>query len=399
MRKIVVIGMSAASISFVVKLRSFDKESEVICFSGEKDMPYNRCLLADVLTGEIDFSGIALKPDDFFLTNNITVRLDSWVTKIDSQHKKIYVGDEIVFYDYLFLGTGTSPVVPKFVKNINIAGVFNFHTIADMENIKSFIAEHQPRSALVIGGGLNGIEAVSSLHDLNISVGVVEAGQSILSGQVEATVAQFLSEKMCKQYGVTIFAGRRASKILSNSVGIVSGVQLETGAIITTDLVIIAAGSQVNGTLAMGAGLEMKDGSILVNKHMQTSVDGILAAGDVCLVQDMVTGQLVRSTTWSDAMLQGLCAATNFSSAPRAYQGAIGLRDSHFFGESFYAAGNTINHDESFEIVSSIDEQHVKKVYLQDGCVKGFVLFGDLSSLSELKRLYVTQKLGLSLID
>lgn len=401
MKKVIVIGMSAASVSFVVKLRSLDKNCEIICFSAEKDYPYNRCFLADFLTQDVSISDILLKPESFFEQNNIDVKLNTLVTKIDSKNKSVFVGSDIYHYDYLFLGVGTKPYQLEFARqdvNQGLENVFNFHTLEDINCISNYIKTNNVKIACVIGGGLNGIEAVSSLRSLHVSVSVVEGQKSILSGQVDEQVAQWIARKM-RLSGVLVLVSRRASNFIKQKCNKkVDYVQLDTGSRISTDMVIIAAGSSVNLDLIHETEIKTTKGSIVVDQFMKTSVDTVFAGGDVCLVKDMMTGQISRSTTWSDAMLQGLCAATNVASvivgaATRAYPGMVGLRDSYFFGKDFYACGKTVFQlNENVEIVEKIDDENLKKWYLQDGELKGFVLIGDVSGLAGYKRWYATKQ-------
>jgi len=388
-KTVIVVGLSAASMSFVTKLRSVDKECEIICFSAESQMPYNRCLLADVLTKDSDQKEIQLKPDNFFELNNIACYLNHQVTKIDTQGQLVWVDQKSYRYDSLFLGIGTRPFVPAALRSPDVAGVFTFHTLSDMENIENHIVARQPQTAVVIGAGLNGVEAASSLVQKGIAVTLIEAQQSILPGQVDGEIADWLMSMVCHR-GVTMLVGRKVMKLCTTQ-GSVVAVKLDTGSILSADMVIIAAGSQLNSELLSGTNIELHQGSIVVSQHLQTSVPSVLAAGDICAVSDFITKKLVRSTTWSDAMLQGLCAATTLTQTPRAYQGAIGLRDSYFFGKEFYACGQTVGNNYQKEIRVLSDDQ-VDVLYLQDGRLMGFVLIGDVSMVPELKRKYVTQE-------
>lgn len=388
-KTIVVVGLSAASMAFLTKLRSFDKLCNIICFSAESVAPYNRCLLADVLTGEATAQEILLKPDDFFAQNNIQVHLNTRVTAIDPQNKKLLVGDQSYRYDTLFLGIGTRPFVPANLAIDDVSGIFTFHTLADMQNIQKCIDESNPRSAIVIGAGLNGMEAASSLAAKNIAVTIVEAQSSVLPGQVDLEVAQWTS-RLVQNRGLTVLTGRKALHFCVGQ-NRVTGIKLDSGSVLSADMVVIAAGSRLNSDLLLGTGIALHQGSILVSPHMQTSDPYILAAGDICVVPDFITKDLVRSTTWSDAMLQGLCAATTLSPTPRAYQGSIGLRDSHFFGKDFYACGDTTS-GKYTKIVTVLTDQDVEVIYIYEGRLRGFVLIGDISKVPELKKIYVTQE-------
>nr|MBP9765594.1 NAD(P)/FAD-dependent oxidoreductase [Candidatus Babeliales bacterium] len=305
-KKIIVVGLSAASVAFITKLRSFDKESEIICFSAEPDMPYNRCLLADFLTGELEQQALQLKDLNFYQNNNIQVFFNTYVTRLDTPNNRVYVQDMAYEYDYLFLGIGTRPFVPKSLAIDDIKGVFTFHTLQDMVAINQYIDDYKPRNAVVIGAGLNGMEAVSSLHQKGIEVTVVEAQETILPGQVQADVASWLLQHITVA-GVTAYMSTKVVSIQSQQ-GQVSGALLDSQSVVPADMVIVAAGSLVNSELVQHAGIELLNGSIVVSDRMQTSISNIFAAGDVCIVPDFITKKMVRSTTWSDAMLQGLCA-------------------------------------------------------------------------------------------
>lgn len=388
-KTVIVVGLSAASMSFITKLRSVDKECEIICFSAESHMPYNRCLLADLLTHETTAEKIELKPADFFAQNNINCYLNHRVTRIDTAQQQVWVDDRSYRYDYLFLGIGTRPFIPLALKKSDIEGVFTFHTMSDIENIENYIMQRQPQTAIVIGAGLNGVEAASCLAQKGLAVTLIEAQSTILPGQVESEIAQVLMSMIC-QHGVTVLVGRKVMQLTVIS-GHVVGVTLDTGAVVTSDMVVIAAGSQLNSELLLGTGIELHQGSIVVSQNLQTSIANVLAAGDICVAPDFITKKLIRSTTWSDAMLQGLCAATTLTSSPRAYQGIIGLRDSYFFGKEFYACGQTVGGDYQTK-VRVLNHDAIDILYVQNGRLMGFVLIGDVSRVPELKRWYMTQE-------
>lgn len=388
-KTIIVIGLSAASMAFITKLRSFDKDSKIIAFSAEKDFPYNRCFLADFLTGESSLQDIELKPQDFFETNNIQIHLNTRVDRIDSKNNQVFVGSISYYYDYLFLGIGTRPFIPASLKSFQADGLFTFHTLEDMQNISNFIEDKKPKSAVVIGAGLNGIEAASSINAKGISVAVIEAQSSILPGQVDTESAEWL-ENIVRHHGLTIIKNHKVVEVCHNN-GLVNAVKLDSQATIKCAMVIVAAGSQLQSELLQNTGIELHNNSIMVNQNMQTSIPNILAAGDICVVPDIISKQLTRSTTWSDAMLQGLCAATTLSQNPRPYQGMIGMRDSYFFGKDFYACGQTTTTQNGKKVVKKTGEA-LEVVFTKEDLMTGFILIGDIAALQELKRCYLLQK-------
>ncbi len=388
MKTFIVIGASAASVAFISKLRSFDKVSRIICFSGENYLPYNRCFLADFLTNECLLQDLQLKPADFFTKNNVELHVNAWVSQIDVTEKRVLVENSWHLYDELFLGIGTRPFVPKCMQEITAEGIYTFHTLADMQNIQNFIHKAQPKTVLVVGAGLNGIEAASSLVQLGLSVGIVAAKETVLAGQLDQQASSWLADLM-RQHGVLIINNQKVIQVFSDQGRIVAA-RLGSGTIIFIDMIVVTAGSTVNIELVKDTGIKLDQGSVLVDQFLKTTVDHVWAAGDLCAVPDMISKEIVRSTTWSDAMLQGLCAATNFSDQPRRYAGVLGLRDSYFFGKDFYACGKTVGHSKNIEVVSKINKENLQHLYLQEGVLIGFVLMGDISCLAELKQWYMT---------
>jgi nitrite reductase (NADH) large subunit len=386
---IIVIGLSAASMAFITKLRTFDQNSEIIAFSAEKDFPYNRCFLADFLTGESSLRDIQLKPEDFFQKNNIEVYFNTKVTKIDAQNQRVFTDETSYPYDYLFLGIGTRPFIPNSLQAFDGQGVFTFHTLSDMEKISKFIEINNPKSAVVIGAGLNGIEAASGLSSKGIPVAVIEAQSSILPGQVDQETADWL-EDIIRKKGLMIIKSHKVVNLCGKD-DFITAVELDSGTKIASELVIIAAGSKLNSELLENTGIELSNGSIVVNQNMQTNISNILASGDICVVPDMISKLLTRSTTWSDAMLQGLCAATTLSSTPRLYPGMIGMRDSYFFDKDFYACGQTAETTSLVKTICKQTDQDLEVVFTAQGILKGFILIGDISKLSEYKKKYLIQ--------
>ncbi len=389
-KRFVVVGASAASIAFITKLRTIDSSSEVICISGESDIPYNRCLLADYISQETSLQEMELKSQDFFKEQSIDLRLKTWVKKIDTKQNKVFIQDESIEYDYLFLGTGTRPHMPDVGVSASDPGIFTFHTADDVRRLSDFIEKEKPINTLVVGAGLNGIECASALHDRGVAVSLIERASHVLPLQVDNELAEYV-QSILQHKGIGLFLNHAVVQICKNN-NVVQSVKLDSGAAIATDCIVFATGSLVNAELLEGTGIKTRNGSIIVDNTMKTSIDNVYAGGDICILQDVVTKELVQSTTWPDAMLQGLCAATRFSDKQRSYPGFVGLRDSKFFGYPFYACGKTVHHESDVEEILHPGMDSFIKLYLQNNRLKGFVLIGDISKVAEYKRLYLTQQ-------
>lgn len=389
-KKFIVVGASAASLAFITKLRSIDKEADIVCISGEAEVPYNRCFLADYLSEDIDFNDMLLKPKDFFEQNNITLKLNSWVTSINTDKNYVSIGSDQILYDYLFLGIGSKPLMPNIRVDLSMKNVSAFHTAADIKKITTSIEKEKPMNVVVIGAGLNGIECASALHSKNITVSLVDQAETLLPVQVDEQASEYVAS-ILQHRSVGMFLGNSVVSLCSKD-GRVQAVKLDSGATIPTDFVVLATGSVPYQELLKQTSIKTQEGSIVVDGSMKTSIDNVYAGGDICVVQDAVTKNFVKSSTWSDAMLQGLCAATQFSSAPRQYPGAIGLRDSKFFDYSFYACGKTVGYDESYKVITHIGMDSLTKLYTKDNKLKGFLLIGDITKVAEYKRLYLMQQ-------
>lgn len=388
-KKFVVIGASAASIAFITKLRSIDPVSEIICITAESALPYNRCLLADYLSGDTVWSEMQLKPETFFKDHHVRLRLGSWVTKLDTQHKKVFIGTEELTYDYLFLGVGSKPFIPPVGVDTSFEGVFTFHTAHDIDRISAFIDNNKGSDIVVIGAGLNGIECAGSLRSRGMSVTVIERNEQILPAQVDQDFANYISEEI-KLQGIHLICGVGVLQIDRDDQTSSYVVILQNGQRITASGIVFATGSVAHDELLQNSGIATEQKGILVDAAMKTNVSDVYAAGDICVVKDIMTGQYVKSATWADAMLQGLCAATQFCDRSRSYPGYIGLRDSVFFGSEFYACGQTVGFDEQVEVVRKCADQAKQSFYIKNGILIGFVLYKDVSKVAQYKQWYMT---------
>lgn len=388
---IVVIGASAASISFITKVRSQDSESKIVCFSAEEDYPYNRCFLADVLTGKKTESDILLKPESWYKEHNVQLCLDRYVTDIVPDEKYIIVdGDEEISYDILFVGTGSSAAQLPLAGMQDSLNVFQFHTLADIKNIQTFLDGFDQARALVIGGGINGIEAASALQELGCSVTIVEKQDRVMSTALDEACSDFVQKK-AQDFGVQIITDQYVTKIvLDETETMAQAVTLSNKKNIKVDLIVCAAGVKVNNELLVRAGFAMLQGGVLVDEQMKTNKPDVYAGGDVCVASDIVSKKKVRSMSWPDAMLQGLTAATQVLQNPRPLQGIINSRDSRFFGVDFYSCGNTLGGD-GIEIREEKSKEFVHRLYVKENKLAGFVLLGNLEKLGTYKQIYLSQ--------
>lgn len=383
-----VIGASAAGMGAVTKLRQLDKEARIICVSDEPEFPYNKCFLVEYLNHEKSLEQMYTKPQDFFIKNNIELKLNIKITSIDTHSKQVACMDgSTIAYTKLLLGVGGTLQIPP-IEGKDTDGVFPFYNLNDTQEIKKWIEQQNVKHVVIIGAGLSGLECADALTYYNIAMTVVDKNTQVLGRQVDAVGADFIQTK-ARDHNVDFCFDVMVNKIISED-NRVCAVELSNGTIIKTDMVICALGARPNLALAESASLEIEQYAIVTNEWMQTSNADIYAAGDVALVTNVLTGEKMRSCTWPDALVQGMRAGTNMVEHTKPYAGVTLITASHFFGLSFHVAGLFDISGPEADIEQS--GQCYKKVkYSESGFVQGFMLIGYTQKLSRLKRSLLTQ--------
>ena len=386
----VVIGASAASIAFISKIRSFDKDSKIICFSAEEHMPYNRCHLVDLVEGSKSFEDILLKPSSYYKEENIDLRLGTKVTKIIPDQQSVMVGSELVFYDTLFIGTGARPYLPPLPGIYDFSNVYTFYSLSDAQALLDVVQDNPEPRCLVIGGGINGLECASALAHKGAKVTIVERQDRLMPVQVDSSTSKWLRKK-AEKLGIDVITDACVVSLQPDDTEqYVETVQLSTQQTVRVDLVICTTGVRLNSELLQNTGIHMVQGSIIVNDRLQTNIPNVYAAGDICTTSDIVFKTMVRSSAWSDAMLQGMTAATQFSDQSRSYLGAINARGSRFFGLKYYAYGSTLGLKID-EVKQHDGSDFLHRFYIKNNQLAGFVLIGNTDKMPVYKQQYLSQ--------
>ncbi|BDC34476.1 NADH oxidase [Candidatus Dependentiae bacterium Noda2021] len=355
-KRYVIIGAAAVGLGAIHKLRALDPESEIICISNEKENPYNKCLLADYMTGQPQGARIMMLSDEQAKQKNITLILGKHVTQIVTDNKCIMLDDgQQIAYDELLLGLGSSPRKLPLPDIGSLKGVFTFHTLADIHGIQEYIKCNTVHKAIVIGAGLSGLECADALTQLNIPVTIVEKNNSVLSTQLGQDCSPVI-ERAITNHGASLYKNDIVTSVDSEN-HTVSGVTLASGVSLKAQLVVIAAGLVPNVQLAEQAGIAT-DYGVVVNEYLQTNIPHIYAAGDMIMVKDHITGALTPSCTWPDAMLQGMTAACNMTGQIKVYSNPIIMTSSSFFGLKFAACGKPDASSTSWVSNESVDGYH-----------------------------------------
>lgn len=383
-QKYVVIGNSAAGIAAARTLRSLDPSAHIICVSDEPGPSYNKCFLVDFIAGHK--TETQTHTSSFIQTLDIDMRYDTCVIGIESDNNLVmFKNGKQESYDALLLATGTRPIWPPIAGIHTYTNIFPFHGLVHAQQIDSFIKQQQAKTAVIIGGGLSGIELADALHKRGMQVHIVERSDRVLKHHLTVNGSLIVQDAM-RRAGVMLH--------LSQTIGAIEGkdqhakaVVLAHGDVLQTDLIIHAIGVKQNLALAEAAQLTCDAYGIVVNEYMQTSVPRIYAAGDIIGITDLISGRRTANCTWQDAMQQGRHAAHGMVESPLRYSGAHLIATSSFFGFSFASCG--VPHKD-MHLVEHMDTASYV-CYLGDkGYLKGFQLLGDGKQFPYLRKMVLS---------
>lgn len=367
--KVVIIGGGVAAVSAADAVRSKNKMAEIKIITKENIMPYYRTMLTEHLHADMSEEKLKIKKDKWYEEKNIELITEDAVVSIIPESKKVILlsGKEYL-YDKLILATGSECFVPP-IKNAALDGVFTIRSMKDTENVKEYVKKC--KRAVVIGGGVLGLEAAWGLKELGLDVSVIEMMQRILPKQLDEKGSKMLEQAIIRS-GVKVYKGVVVDHLEGEEK--VSSVVLEKGEHIMADLVIISAGILPNKQLAADIGIQTGRG-IIVNGKMETSEKDIYACGDAAEYEGKVIG------LWQVAMEQGKTAGLNASGESAVYKEQIQPLNFDGMNIKLISIGLIGNGKECEEFVEDIDTKKniYKKLYFEENKLKGAILIGDVS--------------------
>lgn len=367
--RLVVVGNGMAGMRTVEELLALVPELyDITVFGAEPHGNYNRILLSPVLAGEKTVDDIMLHPREWYARHGITLLAGDPVVAIDRARRLVRSrsGKEIR-YDRLLLATGSRPfIVP--VPGHALDGVIAFRDIQDVETMLAAARAH--RHAVVIGGGLLGLEAANGLLRQGMDVTVLHLGDALMDRQLDANAAALLKRTL-ERRGLRILLGANTSEILGETR--VTGVRLADGTQIPADLVVMAAGVRPNAELARAAGLHCER-AIVVDDTLQTYDPRIYAVGE-CVQHRQATFGLV-APIWDQARV---CAAHLAGAGHRRYVQQATATRLKVSGVELYSAGDIVGGEDSEDLVLRDPRRGIyKRLVLQQGRLAGAVLYGDV---------------------
>ena len=277
-QKLVMIGNGMAGVRTIEELLKLDPGLyDITIFGAEPHPNYNRILLSPVLAGEQTLEQIVLNDLDWYKSNGIHLHLSKTITKIDRKERTVTADDGTVEkYDRLLLATGSLPFILPVPGN-DLPGVIAYRDIKDTNEMIDVATRY--KNAVVIGGGLLGLEAANGLALRGMSVTVVHLADWLMERQLDKTAADLL-QKSLEEKGLKFLLKTSTEAISPNAAGDrVGSIRFKGGLEIPADLVVMAAGIKPNTALAESAGLHCQRG-IVVNDTLQTFDPRVYAVGE-----------------------------------------------------------------------------------------------------------------------
>ena len=371
-QRLVVIGNGMAGIRTIEELLKLEPEMyDITVFGSEPYGNYNRIMLSPLLAKEKVVSEIMLNDLDWYAENNIILHTDRTITSIDRVRKVVIAEDGFEQpYDRLLISTGSNPfIIP--VPGHDIPGVISYRDIKDVEEMKATARDY--KNAVVIGGGLLGLEAAYGLMKNGMQVTVVHIMDSLMERQLDKPAAGMLKSYL-EERGLKFEMGAQTSEIIADedNGGRVKAVKFADGKVIDADMVCMAVGIRPNIALAQESGIYCERG-IVVNDTMQTYDPCVYSVGE-CVQHRTICYGLV-APLFEQAKV---CANHLASLGTSRYEGSVTSTKLKVTGVDLFSAGdfNEVEGDESMVLQDPASGTY-KKLVIRDNKIKGAVLYGD----------------------
>jgi NADPH-dependent 2,4-dienoyl-CoA reductase/sulfur reductase-like enzyme/rhodanese-related sulfurtransferase len=414
--KVLIVGGVAGGAGTAARLRRNDEAAEIIMFEKGEHISFANCGLPYYIGGIItDKDELFIQtPESFNARFNVDVRVQNEVLSVDTVNKTVTVKDinadkiYIENYDFLVLSPGASPIRPNFKGAYN-DNVFTLRNVPDTFKIKEYVENAKPKTCAVIGGGYIGIEMAENLHNLNLSVSIIEASDHViasLDGDMAHDVHNHIRKKDVKLH--------LNSKVTEIENGFVV---LENGQKIEADMIIMSIGVlpetaflKNNNSIALGS-----RGEILVNEYMQTSAKNVYALGDAVSVKAFVSNKNVIIPLASPTNKQARIVADNICGKKVAYKGTQGTAIAKVFDMTVAVTGESetslkaagINYKKSFTYSQSNagyypggNPMFIKLLYgADDGKILGAQITGTKGVDKRIDVLATALRAGLTVND
>lgn len=366
--ELLIIGAGPAGVTVAETFRHYDSQSSIVMLSDEPYPPYSPPAMLEYFeTGEeVHF----WKGMDFPTRFDLDYRPGTQVVAVfPEQHAVQLAGGERLSYDKLVIATGSRLYAP--VNGADKPGIYNFKSLSAAEALVRKVREGIAHTAIIVGAGFIGVEIALLLSELGLEVTQIEMKDRVMPRVLDAETGLVVLDAM-RQRGINVQLNTKAATFLGDPQA--KAVELESGEVMTADLLIAATGVKPNIEFLEGSGIEMKWG-ILVDEKLRTNFPDIYAAGDVAETIDRMTGEQYVHAIFPNAIEQAGIVAQNLLGQDLTYQGAENMNSLKHLGVPVMVVGVL----EGEELRAKRGDT-LRKLYLKEDRIVGFSLAGDLTA-------------------
>ncbi|AIQ68889.1 nitrite reductase large subunit NirB [Paenibacillus graminis] len=374
-KKLVLVGNGMAGVRAIEHLLKLSPEAyEITIFGSEPHPNYNRIMLSSVLAGGSSMEEIIINDLEWYHSHGIRLYMGHTITSIDTAERKVYSDKGIVLpYDELILATGSNPFMLP-LPGAEKEGVIAFRDIKDCQIMQETSQSY--RKAVVIGGGLLGLEAARGLLHLGMEVSVVHIHPYIMERQLDEPASVMLRKELEEQ-GMKFLLNKQSEAILGKKR--VKGLLFADGEIADADLIVMAVGIKPNVELAQKSGVQTNRG-IVVNDYMETNIPGVYAVGECAEHRGIAYGLV------APLYEQGAVLAKRLAQVPTdGYSGSVTSTKLKVSGVDVFSAGQFTERPGTRALRYQDEIEGIyKKLVIQDDQLVGAVLFGDTGDGAQL---------------
>ena len=376
----VILGGGIAALSAAKAIRERDRTGRILMISAEKEYPFNRPMLTKALNENLSEEELEVEHEDWYDENMVRIYLNKSAVYLDTNSQTVKAGPLEFLYDKIIIAVGAECFVPPF-KGADQDHVVTIRHQSDVKKIREMVPNI--KDAVVIGGGVLGLEAAWSLRESGLNVTVLETADRLLQRQLTADASEILAKSVADA-GVKALTGVGTQEITKDSVILTDGTE------VPAQLVVVSCGVRANTELAQTAGIEVQRAifvhrievekqGIVVDDRMRTNQPNVFAAGDCAQFEG------INYALWSEAMEQGRVAGANAAGDVVRYNFDTPGLTFNGMNTSLFAIGDQGSaDDDSYKIFTSNKPGKYERFTFKDGGLVGAILIGDTSRLVEM---------------
>ncbi len=370
--RVVIIGNGAAGATAAEEIRKADGSCEITVISDESYPYYSRPRVIEFLTGKVAEEKIFIRKSEWYAENKIELLLSTVVEKIDTEAKQVKAGGVLINYDKLIIAAGAYSFAPPF-PGAKDKGVFTLRTIDDAKSIMQYAKGR--KKAVVIGGGLLGIEAANSLKEHGLNVTIVEVFDRLLPRQLDTETAAILKGKL-ESMGLSFILNKQTAAIEDAEGG--KKVKFADDSFEETDMVLLSAGIRSNLKIIENTPVEKMLG-IKIDGFGRTNIDSVYACGDIAEFNGRVYG------IWPAAREQAIAAASHITGGSAEYKGTVMSVKLKVAGIELASMGDVSGEGTEAEIKK--ENENFKKIFIRDNKVAGAILIGNTGDYAKIQKM------------